>query len=33
MDYVRKTLIELLRIPSPAGFTVEAVRYTCGELK
>jgi peptidase M42 family hydrolase len=33
MDYVRRTLVELLRIPSPAGFTDEAVRYTCGELE
>jgi peptidase M42 family hydrolase len=33
MDYVRKTLLELLAIPSPAGFTDEAVRYTCKELE
>lgn len=33
MDYVRKTLLELLEIPSPAGFTDEAVRYTCQELE
>ncbi|HNP36299.1 MAG TPA: osmoprotectant NAGGN system M42 family peptidase [Woeseiaceae bacterium] len=33
MDYVRKTLCELLEIPSPAGFTDEAVRYTCEQLE
>ena len=33
MDYVRQTLQELLDIPSPAGFTDEAVRYTCHELE
>ncbi len=33
MDYVRKTLVALLEIPSPAGFTDEAVRYTCRELE
>jgi peptidase M42 family hydrolase len=32
MDYVRQTLTELLAIPSPAGFTDEAVRYTCERL-
>lgn len=32
MDYVRKILRELLEIPSPTGFTDEAVRYTCEEL-
>lgn len=32
MDYVRRTLEELLRIPSPAGFTDEVVRYTCDQL-
>ncbi len=33
MKYVRKILVELLNIPSPAGFTDEAVRYTCRELE
>ena len=33
MDYVRRILLELLAIPSPAGFTDEAVRYTCNELE
>jgi peptidase M42 family hydrolase len=33
MEYVRKILLELLDIPSPAGFTDEAVRYTCCELE
>lgn len=33
MDYVRRILKELLDIPSPAGFTDEAVRYTCSELE
>ncbi len=32
MDYVRRTLTELLRIPSPSGFTDEVVRYTCDQL-
>lgn len=32
MDYVRRTLKELLHIPSPTGFTDEAVRYTCDQL-
>jgi len=33
MSYVRRILSELLAIPSPAGFTDEAVRYTCEELE
>ncbi len=32
MDYVRRTLAELLAIPSPVGFTDEVVRYTCRQL-
>lgn len=30
--YVTETLLKLLAIPSPAGFTDEAVRFTCEEL-
>ncbi len=33
LDYLRTTLAELLAIPSPTGFTDEAVRYTCGRLE
>ena len=33
MSYVRRILGELLAIPSPAGFTDEAVRFTCEELE
>lgn len=33
MDYVRRILRELLAIPSPTGFTDEAVRFTCEELE
>ena len=33
MAYVRRILGELLAIPSPAGFTDEAVRFTCEELE
>lgn len=33
MSYVRRILGELLATPSPAGFTDEAVRYTCNELE
>lgn len=33
MDYVRRILSQLLAIPSPAGFTDEAVRFTCEELE
>jgi peptidase M42 family hydrolase len=32
LDYLQEVLIELLRIPSPAGFTDEAVRYTLSRL-
>ncbi len=31
-DYLRQTLLELLAIPSPVGFTDEVVHYTCGKL-
>lgn len=33
IEYVKKTLLDLLAIPSPAGFTDEAVRYTCKQLE
>jgi len=33
MGFVRETLKELLEIPSPTGFTDEAVRYTCEMLE
>jgi len=33
MAFVRKTLLELLAIPSPTGFTDEVVRYTCEMLE
>ena len=33
LDYLRSTLLELLAIPSPTGFTDEVVRYTCGKLE
>ena len=33
MNYVRRVLRELLDIPSPTGFTDEAVRYTCETLE
>ena len=33
LDYLQEVLIELLRIPSPAGFTDEAVRYTLRRLE
>lgn len=33
MNYVRRILGELLAIPSPTGFTDEAVRYACEELE
>lgn len=33
LDYLRSTLLELLAIPSPTGFTDEAVRYTCAKLE
>ncbi len=32
LDYTKTILSELLAIPSPSGFTDEAVRYTCKEL-
>ncbi len=32
LEYLKKTLSDLLAIPSPAGFTDEAVRYTCESL-
>jgi len=32
LDYLQRVLVELLRIPSPTGFTDEAVRYTLREL-
>ena len=31
-DYIRQTMLELLAIPSPVGFTDAAVHYTCGKL-
>ena len=31
-DYIRQTMLELLAIPSPVGFTDEVVHYTCGKL-
>ena len=33
LDYLQRVLVELLRIPSPAGFTDEAVRYTLARLE
>jgi peptidase M42 family hydrolase len=33
MAYVRRILRELLDVPSPTGFTDEAVRFTCEELE
>lgn len=32
-DYIRQTLLELLAIPSPVGFTDEVVHYVGGKLK
>jgi len=32
MDYVKEILTKLVAIPSPSGFTDEAVRFTCTEL-
>ncbi|MEX0899962.1 MAG: osmoprotectant NAGGN system M42 family peptidase [Gammaproteobacteria bacterium] len=32
LDYLHETLVALLAIPSPTGFTDEAVRYTCSQL-
>jgi peptidase M42 family hydrolase len=31
-QYIRQTLLELLAIPSPVGFTDEVVHYTCHKL-
>ena len=31
-NYIRQTLLELLAIPSPVGFTDEVVHYVCGKL-
>lgn len=31
-DYLKQTMLELLAIPSPVGFTDEVVHYTCGKL-
>lgn len=31
--YIESTLLELLAIPSPTGFTDEVVRYTCDQLE
>jgi peptidase M42 family hydrolase len=31
-DYIKNTLLELLAIPSPVGFTDEVVHYTCRKL-
>lgn len=33
IEYVKHTLLDLLAIPSPAGFTDEAVHYTCRQLE
>lgn len=33
IEYVKSTLLDLLAIPSPSGFTDEAVRYTCQQLE
>ena len=32
-DYIQKTLLELLAIPSPVGLTDEVVHYTGNKLK
>jgi putative aminopeptidase FrvX len=32
IDYLREQLAELLRVPSPTGYTDTIVRYVCGEL-
>lgn len=32
LEFLQRTLRELLAIPSPTGFTDEVVRYTCGQL-
>ena len=31
-EYIRRTMLELLAIPSPVGLTDEVVHYTCGKL-
>ncbi len=31
--YIREVMLEMLAIPSPVGFTDEAVHYTCGKLE
>ncbi len=33
IEYVKSTLLDLLAIPSPVGFTDEVVRYTCKQLE
>src|SRR5690606_26050939 len=33
MDYLQQTMLSLLRIPSPTGYTDQAVHWTCGELE
>jgi peptidase M42 family hydrolase len=33
LDYLHRVLRELLEVPSPSGFTDEAVRFTCRELE
>ena len=33
VEYMRQTMFELLAIPSPVGFTDEAVHYTCAKLE
>ncbi len=32
MQYLERTMLDLLAIPSPTGFTDEVVRYTCEQL-
>ena len=32
LQYLQDTLMKLLKIPSPTGFTDEIVRFTCQEL-
>jgi peptidase M42 family hydrolase len=33
LDYLQEVLVDLVKIPSPSGFTDEAVRYTLGRLE
>ncbi|HLW29031.1 MAG TPA: osmoprotectant NAGGN system M42 family peptidase [Kiloniellales bacterium] len=33
MDYLQQTMLALLQIPSPTGYTDQAVHWTCGELE